>query len=118
MKEFFNSTLSESVGITLLHSLWQGLLGVIIILIVSRLIGGKHSSLRYWLFVGVFLLVFVANIFTLNSQLLQSNNFSLTTFPEGNSSIFEGAISFNSQVLVKDIWSSYIIKYLPYFVML
>jgi hypothetical protein len=62
MKNLFFSSLSEHIGFALLHSLWQGIIGVVLVVVISRLIGAKFAALRYWLFVSTLLLVLMANI--------------------------------------------------------
>ena len=72
MKDLFFSSLSEHIGFALLHSLWQGIIGVVLVVLISRLIGAKFAALRYWLFVSTLLLVLMANIFTFSNQILSS----------------------------------------------
>ena len=70
MKGLFFSSLSEQIGFALLHSLWQALIGVLFMLLISRLVNVKYSSLRYWLYTGIMGLVFAVNIFTFSNQIL------------------------------------------------
>ena len=116
MKDLFFSSFSEQIGFTLLHSLWQGIIGVVLILGISRIINTKYSSLRYWLFVSVMLLVFTANLFTFSSYIT-------------NSQLAEEAnpiISFTRTLAVSQLlnltttgsWSSNFQLAIPYLVML
>ena len=121
MKELFFSSLSEQIGFTLLHSLWQGIAGVILIILLSQLISTKYSTLRYWLFVGVMMLVFVANLITFSNQILKSNSFNesspITSLTE---TLGIGQISGTTTVFssLTNNWSGNLQLAMPYFVML
>ena len=119
MKDLFFSSLSEQIGFTLLHSLWQGIIGVVLILLVSRIVGAKYSTLRYWLFVSVMLMVIVANIFTFSNQILEPNLNQDTNLNTGLTEILLGAGQITATTTsVVNYWSSNIQHVLPYIVML
>lgn len=119
MKDLFFSSLSEQIGFTLLHSLWQGIIGVVVILVVSRIVGARYSTLRYWLFVSVMLMVLVANIFTFSNQILGPNLNHGTNLDTGLTEIFLGAGQLTATTTsVVSYWSSNIQQVLPYMVML
>ncbi len=119
MKDLFFSSLSEQIGFTLLHSLWQGIIGVVVILVVSRIVGARYSTLRYWLFVSVMLMVLVANIFTFSNQILEPNINEGTNPDAGFTEILLGAGQLTATTTsVVNYWSSNIQHVLPYIVML
>jgi bla regulator protein BlaR1 len=121
MKNLFFSTLSEHIGFTLLHSLWQGMIGVILIILVSRLVSSKYSTLRYWLFVSVMLIVFVANLITLSNHILRSTG-TIESNPVTSlaKTLGVGEFTYTSIGLssVTSYWLSNVQHIVPYFVML
>ena len=121
MKDLFFSSLSEHIGLTLLHSLWQGMIGVVLIIIVSRVVAAKYSTLRYWLFVAVMLSVFSVNIFTLINQVTVFNSGQETQLANRLTESL-GAIQLKDAVesisLVNGVWLENILLAIPYFVML
>ena len=121
MRGLFFSSLSEQIGFTLLHSLWQGVIGVVIMMVISRIVPAKHATIRYWMFVTVMLTVFVANIFTFSSQIRGSNATTEMLPPIGltesliSEKLTTTTASFSS---IKEYWSGNIQQVMPYFVML
>jgi bla regulator protein blaR1 len=60
-----SSLLTEALGWTLIHSLWQALLVYGTVTIVLRIIPSRHSSLRYAIALGSLAVVLVASAVTL-----------------------------------------------------
>jgi bla regulator protein blaR1 len=87
----FLPTWTEAVGWTLLNSLWQSLLVLLLVILVLRLIPSLHSQARY-VFSCVALLFFVAiNVLTLaailNNTETATSALSITLSSDGSSSI-------------------------------
>jgi beta-lactamase regulating signal transducer with metallopeptidase domain len=61
MRDFFYSSWSEVIGFSLIHSLWLGLIGIVIVILISRLVNQQYSALRYWLYVVIMMIVILVN---------------------------------------------------------
>ena len=87
MSSFFNSSWTEVVGYSLLHSLWQGLVATIVLLLVARLINAKYAALRYWFFTGIMIIFFATNIFTfvslISNATVSLNGINLSELAKG-----------------------------------
>ncbi|RLD22995.1 MAG: hypothetical protein DRI71_06490, partial [Bacteroidetes bacterium] len=121
MKELFFSSLSEHIGLTLLHSLWQGLIGVVLIIIVNRIVAAKYSTVRYWLFISIMLMVFLTNILTLSNQISGTNIGHEVQIVAGLTEAL-GMMQLKDAIAsltpVSNNWLSNILQAMPYFVML
>ena len=118
MKNLFFSSLSEHIGFTLLHSLWQAMIGVILIILISRLISSKYSTLRYWLFVSVMLIVFVANLITFSNQILMPTSNNESNYGSSLTGVTEFTGTTIALSSITNYWSSNVQYIVPYFVML
>jgi beta-lactamase regulating signal transducer with metallopeptidase domain len=117
MKDLFFSSLSEHIGFTLMHSLWQGIIGVVLIIMISRFVSAKYSTLRYWLFVSIMLMVLIANIFTFSNQILGSTLINGDNPVSLTETILVTTQLTNTNSAVTDFWSTNIQQAMPYIVM-
>lgn len=69
INEFFSSSVIPALGWTLLHSLWQSLLCIVVVITLLRCIPSKLSRTRYTIATGGLLLIFLASAGTFLSIL-------------------------------------------------
>ena len=73
MIDLIYSEFFSTLGITLLHSLWQAGLALLLVLVLSRAMRKQKAALRYWLNVsvlGLFLLINIASYFFINPSVI------------------------------------------------
>ncbi|RRB04067.1 M56 family metallopeptidase [Larkinella rosea] len=86
----------QKIGLTLLHSLWQGLLLAVLAGLILALTRKAESRLRYWLFVGLLGLFALGIGVTLYLQFDQKAVFPVTerqTLPNTSSATFSVSVS-------------------------
>jgi bla regulator protein blaR1 len=107
MNEIFSGTWSEALAWTLIHSLWQGLVVLIILVTALRFIPGRNSSVRY-IAASVTLILFVASslityllLYDITTPSLSGSSTEQTAFtltpttqavPEGFTSLFSATL--------------------------
>ena len=62
--QFFSSPSIQALGWSLLHSLWQGLVCIVVVLVVLRCLPSKWSSARYAIATVALLVIFVSSLTT------------------------------------------------------
>lgn len=119
MRDIFYSSWSEAIGYTLIHSLWLGLAGLVLVILISRFVDQKLSTIRYWSFVGILMLVFIANIGVLiQSTSLTDDSDSIKAASYGlNSNAFQFSDSFGFEMDKISTLKATVQSALPYFVM-
>lgn len=114
METVFHSHLVTALGWTFIHSLWQGLIAVIILLLIFKLFNVHKSALRYWLSASALLVFVIAAVIT----------FIFLNGPAGAQSsatdfIDRGLTALNLPSFVTSgVRHEANIDYLPYFMML
>jgi bla regulator protein BlaR1 len=81
IEQMFSSSWIEALGWTLLHSVWQGLLCLLLVLFLLRCLPSRLSVIRYTIATANLFLIFIASIATfiyLNSSAPSVSNESVT----------------------------------------
>jgi bla regulator protein blaR1 len=94
--------LIQSIGWTLVHSIWQAFVIYFIMKLVIRLIPTRSSPLRYWVGVGSLVTMLVASIATfliLNGSVIEQPNFQNIAFTFNNTESTHITASLFSQAL-------------------